>query len=94
MADVLNADALHHGLDQLDGWEGDLGGIRKTWKYRDFAEAMVFTNRVAELAEAAGHHPDIDIRWNEVTLTFVTHSAGGVTQQDLEMAEQVDRALS
>jgi 4a-hydroxytetrahydrobiopterin dehydratase len=94
VSDVLDPDALHHALDQLDGWSGDLGGIRKTYRFADFAEAMRFTNRVADLAEEANHHPDIDIRWNEVTLVFTTHSAGGVTQQDVEMAERVDEVAA
>lgn len=90
MADVLNPDALHQGLDQLDGWEGTLEGISKTYRFADFAEAIAFVNRVAEKAEAANHHPDISVSWNKVTLDLVTHSAGGVTQADLDLAERID----
>lgn len=92
MTDVLNPDALHHHLDRLDGWEGTAEeGIRKTYRFADFTESMRFTNRVADLAEEASHHPDIAISWNEVTLTLVTHSANGVTQSDLDLAERIDQ---
>lgn len=90
MADLLNPDALHHMLDQLDGWEGTTEGIRKTYAFTDFAEAHAFLNRVAAAAQEADHHPDMTIRWNEVTLELRTHSAGGVTQSDLDLAAKVE----
>ncbi|HUH08597.1 MAG TPA: 4a-hydroxytetrahydrobiopterin dehydratase [Egibacteraceae bacterium] len=90
MADVLAPDALDHELDRLDGWSGATGGISKTYSFADFAEAMRFVNAVADLAEQADHHPDISISWNEVVLTYVTHSAGGVTGADVEQARRVD----
>lgn len=90
MADVLNPDALHEGLDKLDGWTGTVGGISKTYRFADFAESIRFVNRVADQAEAANHHPDISVSWNKVTLELVTHSAGGVTQADLDLAERID----
>ena len=91
MADVLNPDALHHELDRLDGWSGtSKQGISKTYTFADFAEAIDFVNRVAELAEQANHHPDLAVSWNKVTVTYVTHSANGVTQGDLEQARLLD----
>lgn len=91
MADLLNPDAFHHELDRLDGWGGTTGdGISRTYAFDDFAGAMAFVNRVAELAERENHHPDIAISWNEVRLTYVTHSEGGVTQRDIEQARLVD----
>lgn len=90
MTDVLNPDALHHGLDTLDGWTGTLEGIEKTYTFADFAEAMRFVRWVADLAEDMNHHPDIHVSWNRVTLSLVTHSAGGVTQRDLDMAARLD----
>lgn len=91
MSDVLNPDALHHGLDQLDGWSGTVDeGIEKTYQFEDFAEAMRFVNRVAGIAEELQHHPDIAVQWNRVTLRIVTHSAGGVTQNDLDLAARLD----
>jgi 4a-hydroxytetrahydrobiopterin dehydratase len=90
MTDVLNPDALHELLDKLDGWEGTTDLIAKTYTFDDFAGSMAFVNRVADLAEAADHHPDIHVSWNKVTLELVTHSAGGVTQNDITLAERID----
>ncbi|HEY8338777.1 MAG TPA: 4a-hydroxytetrahydrobiopterin dehydratase [Egibacteraceae bacterium] len=90
MTDRLNPDAIHHALDRLDGWNGGEEKLSKTYRFADFAEAMRFTNRVAEVAEEIGHHPDITIRWNEVRLDLTTHSAGGVTQADLDLAATLD----
>jgi 4a-hydroxytetrahydrobiopterin dehydratase len=56
----------------------------------DFAGALAFVNLVGEIAERANHHPDIEIRWNTVTLRLSTHSAGGITSADLELAKQID----
>jgi ribonuclease D len=90
MADLLNPDALHHALDRLEGWSGTGEGIAKSYEFRDFAEALAFVNRVGELAEDMNHHPDIEIRWNKVRLGLVTHSAGGVTQADLDLAARIE----
>ncbi|HEX2420109.1 MAG TPA: 4a-hydroxytetrahydrobiopterin dehydratase, partial [Acidimicrobiia bacterium] len=59
------------------------------FEFKDFAEAMQFVNRVAEMAESVDHHPDIDIRWNKVRLVLSTHSEGGITQKDLDLAGQI-----
>ena len=64
--------------------------LQRTFAFRDFAEAMGFVNRVALAAEAADHHPDIDIRWNRVTLRLTTHSVGALTDLDRALAEQID----
>lgn len=64
--------------------------ITRTFEFSDFNESMGFVTRVAMEAEKANHHPDIDIRWNEVTLTLSTHSEGGLTQKDLDLAEKAD----
>jgi 4a-hydroxytetrahydrobiopterin dehydratase len=71
-------------------WELDDDTIRRTFRFADFAEAIGFVNRTALAAEAADHHPDIDIRWNRVTLTLSTHSAGGLTHLDFELADRID----
>jgi 4a-hydroxytetrahydrobiopterin dehydratase len=90
MTEVLNPDALHQTLAKLDGWDGTTDRISKRYVFEDFAESMQFVNRVAELAEEANHHPDIHISWNRVVLELVTHSAGGVTQNDLDLAARID----
>lgn len=91
MTDVLNPDALHHALSDLPGWTGTLDGITKTYTFGDFAESMRFVRWVAELAEEENHHPDIHVSWNTVRLELVTHSAGGVTQNDVDLAEKLDQ---
>lgn len=64
--------------------------ITRTFEFDDFNESMGFVTRVALAAERADHHPDIDIRWNKVTLTLSTHSEGGLTEKDLTLAEETD----
>src|SRR5579884_780792 len=90
MVEVLDESAVAAGLAGL-AWERDGDEIVKTVGRKDFAEAMVLVNQVAELAEAADHHSDIAISWNKVTLRLSTHSAGGITAKDLELAERIDR---
>ena len=68
-------------------WEHAEAKLVRLARFADFRQAMAFVNKVADLAEAAGHHPDIDIRYSTVTLGLVTHDAGGITERDLEMAE-------
>ena len=79
--------AIAHGL----GWRREGSELVKSWSGPDFAAALAYVNAVGELAERAEHHPDIDIRWNKVTLRLSTHSAGAITQADLDLAAQIDR---
>ena len=72
------------------GWALEEGMIRRTFAFGDFRAAMAFVNRVADAAEAADHHPDIDIRYSKVTLALVTHDAGGLTSRDTKLAEDAD----
>ena len=72
------------------GWALHEGMIRRTFSFRDFREGMAFVNRVADAAEAADHHPDIDIRYSKVTLALVTHDAGGLTSRDTQLGEEAD----
>lgn len=71
-------------------WQREGDELVKTWSGPDFAAALAYVNAVGELAEHANHHPDIDIRWNKVTLRLSTHSAGAITQADLDLAAQID----
>jgi 4a-hydroxytetrahydrobiopterin dehydratase len=80
-------------LAQLKDWKRNGDVIARTFQFKDFPAAMEFTNAVASLAEQAQHHPDIDVRWNKVTLALTTHDAGGLTQKDVALAKQCD-ALS
>jgi len=70
----------------MDSWEEIDGALERTFEFESFPAAIAFVGRVAEAAEAANHHPDIDIRYRRVTVRWTTHSAGGITDRDREMA--------
>jgi 4a-hydroxytetrahydrobiopterin dehydratase len=90
MADKLSDDAVTEGL-QGSLWEREGEAIVRDWTFADFKEAMAWVNRVADAAEEANHHPDISVHdWNKVRLTLSTHSVGGLTQGDLDMARRID----
>lgn len=80
-------------LSTLPQWKRDGQTISRTYEFANFVAAMKFVNVVAALAEQAQHHPDVDIRWNKVTLALSTHDAGGLTEKDFALAKQCD-ALS
>ncbi len=86
---TLSPDAAQSLLDPLPGWKIESGELVRTFEFKDFATALAFVNRVGELAEQFGHHPDIDIRYNRVRLALVTHSAGGLTEKDFELASRI-----
>jgi 4a-hydroxytetrahydrobiopterin dehydratase len=86
---TLSPDAAQSRLAQLPGWQIESGELVRTFEFKDFVAALRFVNRVGALAEQAGHHPDIDIRYNRVRLALVTHDAGGLTEKDFELATQV-----
>jgi 4a-hydroxytetrahydrobiopterin dehydratase len=90
LADVLNPDALHHELNRLEGWGGTTEGLEKTFTFRDPDRARTFVQRVAVLADELDHHPRVSSEGNTVRLFLVTHSAGGVTQSDVELARRID----
>ena len=77
-------------LSGLPDWQIESGELVRTFKFEDFVAAMGFVNRVADLAEAAAHHPDIDIRYNKVKLLLTTHDSGGITKNDIELAVAAD----
>lgn len=87
---VLKKQEIEARLESRPGWKRHDDEIRREYKFADFKEAMAFVNRVAELAEGADHHPDIDVRYNRVKLTLSTHSERGVTEKDLDLAAQID----
>lgn len=93
MAEKLTEDAIAEGLSG-SLWEREGEAIVRDWTFADFKEAMAWVNRVADLAEEANHHPDIVVHdWNKVRLKLSTHSVGGVTQADLDMARRIDDAV-
>jgi 4a-hydroxytetrahydrobiopterin dehydratase len=85
----LDDTAVEEGLQRLPGWERRGNEILKTFVRQDFAHAITFVNEVADAAEAAGHHPDIDIRWNKVTLALSSHAEGGLTDRDFQLAARI-----
>jgi 4a-hydroxytetrahydrobiopterin dehydratase len=72
-------------------WRDEPEGLRKEFRFVNFAQALAFTVEVARLAEAANHHPDLDLRYNKVLLNLVTHDAGGVTEKDRNLASEIDQ---
>lgn len=72
-------------------WRKKGNAIQRTYEFKDFVEAMKFVNATARAAEKAWHHPDIDIRWNRVTLVLSTHDEGGLTQRDFDLARKLDQ---
>ncbi len=94
MAQVLTKNDLADRLATLDGWSGDERAITRTVELPTFLAAIEVVVRVAEVAEALDHHPDMDIRWRTVTFTCTTHSAGGVTARDFELAHRINEIVT
>ena len=88
--ELLSDSEVAGHLGRLPGWERHRSAIRRTFSFANFASAMAFVNRVAELAEAMNHHPDIDVRYSKVTLTLSTHDAGGLTGRDFALAGKIE----
>jgi 4a-hydroxytetrahydrobiopterin dehydratase len=86
----LSTDEAQARLRGLSGWQIEAGELIKTFAFKDFLASLEFVNRVGKLAEIAGHHPDIDIRYDRVRLSLVTHDAGGLTEKDFDLAYKVE----
>ncbi|NEE00505.1 4a-hydroxytetrahydrobiopterin dehydratase [Phytoactinopolyspora halotolerans] len=91
---VFDDDALHAMLAAIPQWSGDTKAISRTVQARDFRTAISIVDDVADAAEEADHHPDIDIRYRTLTFTLSTHSAGGVTSADVDMARTIDAIVN
>jgi 4a-hydroxytetrahydrobiopterin dehydratase len=91
---VYTEEQVREGLAKLDGWELRDARLRKQYTFRTFLRAIAFVNSVAYLAESAGHHPDITINYNKVTLRLTTHSAGALTDRDFSLASDIDARLA
>ena len=87
----LIASEIENALATVLDWKKKGAEISRTFQFKDFPAAMKFVNAVAKLAEKEQHHPDIDIRWNKVTLALTTHDAGGLTEKDFALAKMFDR---
>lgn len=93
MSDLLGDDAINQGLADLPGWQRDGQALVRTAELASFPKAIEVVDRVAEAAESANHHPDIDIRWRTLTFRCSTHSAGGITTADLTLAGTINQIL-
>jgi len=89
---ALSGEQVDARLRSMAGWQRHGDEIIKQYQFADFRAAMAFVNAVADAANDADHHPDIDIRYNRVTLTLSTHSEGGVTEKDFALAARADAA--
>jgi 4a-hydroxytetrahydrobiopterin dehydratase len=90
MADLLSDDEIEAKLGELEGWERDGDAIAKTFKRDDFVGSVEFVRKLVEPAEDMGHHPDLSISWDEVRVSITTHSEGGLTGNDFELARRID----
>jgi 4a-hydroxytetrahydrobiopterin dehydratase len=89
MPEKLDESEISKSLAALPAWSREGNHLSATFTFKGFPAAIRFVNRVAEAAEHANHHPDIDIRWNKVTLVLSTHSAGGLTRHDFDLAAKI-----
>lgn len=87
---LLSPAAVQEKLKEVQGWNLAGKEIVREFSFADFVEALRFVNAVGERAEAAGHHPDIDIRYNKVKLALTSHDSGGLTERDFHLAKMVD----
>ena len=88
---VLTDAEIQQALASLSGWQRNGGTIQRVFRFPDFKLAMQFVNKVADAAEQVNHHPDIDIRYNTVTMALISHDSGGVTQRDVRMAGTINK---
>jgi 4a-hydroxytetrahydrobiopterin dehydratase len=89
---VLTDEDVEARLGDLDGWQSEGDAITRQFEFKDFVGSVDFVNRITPLAEEMNHHPDLAISWNKVTVTLSTHSEGGLTENDFELASKIDGA--
>lgn len=94
MADLLDDEEIEQRLDELGDWEREGTEISKVFEFDDFAGSIKFVNAVAKMADRYDHHPDIDIRYAKVRLTLSTHSEGGLTPIDFDLAGDIEQSIS
>jgi 4a-hydroxytetrahydrobiopterin dehydratase len=87
---LLERDEIEHRLQELDGWDLEGEAIVKQFKGDDFSGSVDFVNRVTPVANELDHHPDLSISWDTVTVMITSHSAGGLTESDFELARRID----
>lgn len=93
VAELLDEEEIEQRLDELGDWERDGDAIQKVFEFDDFDQAIRFVNDVAKLAERYDHHPDMDVRYNRVRLSLSTHSEGGLTPRDFDLAGEIEQSI-
>ena len=88
--ELLSDSEIESRLADLEGWERSGDAIVKTFELADFVGSVEFVRRLVEPAEDLGHHPDLSISWNKVTVSITTHAAGGLTENDFQLAQRID----
>lgn len=91
MVQLLSDAEIQERANQLEGWTVEGKELRSTRKFKDFLEAIAFVNQIVEPAEAAGHHPDLAISYNKVTVSLTTHDADGLTSKDFDLAQVISK---
>ncbi|NJL63812.1 MAG: 4a-hydroxytetrahydrobiopterin dehydratase [Nostocaceae cyanobacterium CSU_2_110] len=91
MAQLLSEAEVQAQVQNINGWRVEGKKILCQRKFKDFLEAIAFVNKLVEPAESAGHHPDIEISYNKVNITLTTHDAGGLTQNDFDLAKIISQ---
>lgn len=91
MASLLSDTEIQKGFSQLSGWTVEGNQLRCTREFKDFIAAIAWVNKLVEPSEAAAHHPDIEISYNKVTVNLTTHDAGGLTEKDFALAQQISQ---
>ncbi len=90
MSDVIQGQELDRWMKKAPEWEVEDECLTRTMEFDDFMTGIDFVNDVAEIAEEAQHHPEIDVRWGRITLRLTTHDQGGITEADFELASRID----
>jgi len=93
VTELLSDIAIQRELGSLNGWTRRGSAIVKTYQFKTFPDGVAFIGRVAKAAEAANHHPDIDIRYTKIICSLSTHDSGGITQKDLDLAKAMDAVM-
>jgi 4a-hydroxytetrahydrobiopterin dehydratase len=88
--ELLSDSEIESRLAELEGWEREDQTIVKTFKLADFVGSVAFIDRLVEPAEEMGHHPDLSVSWDKVRVSLTTHAAGGLTENDFELAKRIE----
>jgi 4a-hydroxytetrahydrobiopterin dehydratase len=92
--DLLPDDEIQSRLAELDGWSREGDAITKTFKNEDFVGSVKFVDAIVNPAEEMNHHPDLSISWDEVKVSITNHAAGGLTENDFELAKRIDQVAA